>query len=150
VNSKGEFNVPFGRYKDPIIVNEERIQRGSRLLSNVDVLSQDFNYILDAVNEGDVCYLDPPYSPVSKTAKFTDYSEGGFSKSDQVRLRDVCINLDERGVYFIQSNSNTKIIRELYSNQKFRIEPLRTNRNISSKVSSRTSGYELLITNQFD
>ena len=148
VNLKGEFNVPFGRYKDPLIVNEGRIREGSKHLSKVDILCQDFSYILEEAREGDLCYLDPPYYPSSKTANFTDYSENGFVKSDQVRLRDVCSKLDERGVFFILSNSDTDIIKKLYDNEEFSIIPLRTNRNISRKVSSRTSGYELLITNR--
>jgi len=148
VNSKGEFNVPFGRYKDPVIVNEERIREGSKLLAKVDIRCQDFSYILDEACEGELCYLDPPYYPSSKTANFTDYSENGFIVSDQVRLRDVCLKLNERGVFFILSNSDMDIIRELYDNEEFDIIPLRTNRNISRKVSSRTSGYELLITNR--
>ena len=148
VNSKGEFNVPFGRYKDPVIVNEERIREGGKLLSTVDIRCQDFSYILDEAREGDLCYLDPPYYPSSKTANFTDYSENGFIEDDQVRLRDVCLKLNERGVFFILSNSDTDIIRELYDFEEVTIIPLRTNRNISRKVSSRTSGYELLITNR--
>jgi DNA adenine methylase len=129
-------------------VNEERIREGSKLLSTVDIRCQDFSYILDEAREGDLCYLDPPYYPSSKTANFTDYSENGFIEEDQVRLRDVCLKLNERGVFFILSNSDTDIIRDLYDFEEIKINPLRTNRNISRKVSSRTSGYELLITNR--
>jgi len=86
VNSKGEFNVPFGRYKDPVIVNEERIREGSKLLSHIDIRCKDFSYILDEAGEGDLCYLDPPYYPSSKTANFTDYSVNGFIERDQILI----------------------------------------------------------------
>lgn len=148
VNSKGEFNVPFGRYENPTIVNERSILRASGLLRNVEIRSEDFSYILDAAGNGDFCYLDPPYHPASETANFTDYAAGGFSLTDQGRLRDLCIDLDRKGVIFVLSNSDTKAIRRLYRGvDRFRVIPLRTKRMISSKVSSRGSGYDLLITN---
>jgi len=149
VNSKGEFNVPFGRYENPTIVQESRILRASKVLGNMEVRSEDFSYVLDVVGEGDLCYLDPPYHPASETANFTDYATGGFSTSDQHRLRDLCVELDGRGVVFVLSNSDTEVVRRLYQGvDRFRMIPLRTKRMISSKVSSRGSGYDLLITNR--
>jgi len=148
VNSKGEFNVPFGRYDNPAIVNERRIMRASGALRNMEVRSEDFGYIINLAEEGDLCYLDPPYHPVSKTANFTDYAAGGFGTDDQRRLRDLCLELDERGVIFVLSNSNTETVRRLYQGvDGFRMISLRTKRMISRKVSSRGSGYDLLITN---
>ncbi|MCW4048702.1 MAG: Dam family site-specific DNA-(adenine-N6)-methyltransferase [Candidatus Bathyarchaeota archaeon] len=147
VNSKGLFNVPFGRYKDPRIVNVEMIHHASRLLRGVNIVNTDFGYILNEAEAGDQCYLDPPYVPVSKTASFVDYSVGGFKETDQERLRDICVRLDEMDVTFVQSNSDTELIKSLYKDTGFNIIPLRTSRLISSKVSSRASGYEVLITN---
>jgi len=147
VNSRGEFNVPFGRYIDPTIVHPRMINRASRLLQGIDLRCGDFTYLEDVARPEDICYLDPPYQPASKTAHFVDYSAGGFSVSDQTRLRDLCVKLDEVGVHLVQSNSDTELIRELYADTGFNLTRLRTNRMISSKVSSRGSGYDLLITN---
>ena len=85
--------------------------------------------------------------PISRTAHFTDYSEGGFTEEDQRRLRDTCVELDSRGVVFVQSNSDTELVRGLYKGTGFGLVSLRTLRMISSKVSSRSRGYDLLITN---
>jgi len=148
VNSKGEFNVPFGRYENPTIVQKRRILRASKVLRNVEVRSEDFSYVLDAAREGDLCYLDPPYHPASETANFTDYAAGGFSMAEQMRLRDLCVDLDGRGVIFVLSNSDTEAVRRLYQGVGgFRMIPLRTKRMISRKVSSRGSGFDLLVTN---
>ena len=147
VNSKGEFNVPFGRYKDPAIVHPERIMKAGRLLRGVDIRCGDFLYLLETAEAGDMCYFDPPYMPVSRTAHFTDYSAGGFTEEDQRRLRDACVELDSRGVVFVQSNSDTELVRSLYNGIGFELVSLRTLRMISSKVSSRSKGYDLLITN---
>ncbi len=148
VNSKGEFNVPFGRYSNPTIVPIERILKTSELLKNVKILCGDFSYVLDEADAGDVCYLDPPYYPSSKTANFTDYSSDGFKKRDQERLKDLCVSLDRKGVTFVLSNSDTETIRDLYqASEGFKMIPLSTMRMISRKVSSRDSGQDLLITN---
>ena len=148
VNSRGEFNVPFGRYENPTIVNERSILRASRLLRDVEIRSEDFSYILDAAREGDLCYLDPPYHPASETANFTDYDAGGFSMADQRRLRDLCVELDRRGVIFVLSNSDTGAVRRLFDGMEgLKMISLRTKRMISSKVSTRGSGCDLLMTN---
>ena len=149
VNSKGEFNVPFGRYVDPTIVKPRSIVKASGLLRNVEIHSEGFGYVMDVAEEGDICYLDPPYHPASDTANFTDYSMNGFKMGDHERLRDLCVELDRRNVTFVLSNSDTEAIRELYGDIcGFNIVSFRTRRMISSKVSSRTSGYDLLITNR--
>lgn len=148
VNSKGEFNVPFGRYEDPTIVSERGIRRTSRLLRNVEIFSLDFSYILEAAGKGDLCYLDPPYHPSSETSNFREYSSYGFDLPEQERLRDVCIELDEMKVSFVLSNSDTEAVRGLYEGiEGFEIVSFKTRRMISSKVSSRASGADLLITN---
>jgi len=148
VNSKGEFNVPFGTYKDPTIVKPKSIMRASKLLNSVEIRCDEFDYLRDAVEEGDVCYLDPPYHPASETANFTDYASNGFRLDDHERLRDLCVDLDGRGVWFVLSNSDTEAIRKLYESvEGFRLFSFKTRRMISRKVSSRGSGHDLLITN---
>ena len=149
VNSKGEFNVPFGRHNNPTIVDDESIFEASEVLRKVEIRSEDFNYVLPKAEEGDLCYLDPPYQPAGKTANFTDYIPGGFTMEDQRRLRDLCIRLDGKGVNFVLSNSDTEDVRQLFSGiDGFNIIQLRTKRMISSRVSSRGSGWDLLITNR--
>ena len=148
VNSMGEFNVPFGRYEDPTIVPRRSLRRASKLLQGVDIRCGDFSYLLEATGKEDICYLDPPYYPASETANFTDYSAGGFDLADQERLRDICVELDEMGVVFVLSNSDTEVVRCLYGDvDGLRIFPLRTKRMISRRISSRSSGHDLLITN---
>ncbi|MHA2393225.1 MAG: DNA adenine methylase [Promethearchaeota archaeon] len=147
VNSKGDFNVPFGRYINPTIIHKDRIHAASKILQNIRFHNGDFTYVLDEIEKGDLCYLDPPYFPTSKTANFTTYSRGGFQLSDQKRLKNLCIELTNAGVQFVQSNSDTQFIRELYETTEFELINLKTKRLISCKVSTRRSGYELLITN---
>jgi len=148
VNSRGEFNVPFGRYESPRIVPEERIRAASKILGNVDVTCEDFASAMDRADEGDICYLDPPYQPVSRTANFTSYAEGGFDLGKQALLRDACVELDERGVLFVQSNSCTEPILDLYRGiDSFRIDTIQAKRPISANPSTRGPASEVLISN---
>ena len=147
VNSKGEFNIPFGRHVDTTIVKPRSIMRASRILGDIEIRCGGYDYVLEVAEEGSLCYLDPPYHPASVTANFTDYTVKGFNVGDQERLRDLCLELDRSGVIFVLSNSHTEKVVELYGGHGFRIESLKTRRSISSKVSSRDSGYDLLITN---
>ena len=148
VNSKGKFNVPFGSYKNPTILPKKRILTASKILKKVDIFNKDFTYILDYAKEGDLCYFDPPYHPVSDTASFTSYSENGFDLSEQERLRDVCLDLDAKGVYWVLSNSFVPQIRKLYESQKnIKVKTVQSPRRISSKSSTRGLINEFLVTN---
>ncbi len=147
-NRKGEFNVPFGRYKNPKIVDEERLRKASEVLRNLDIYNEDFTYILRVAKPGDLVYFDPPYHPVSETASFTSYSKEDFNKKDQERLRDVCLELHEKGVYFILSNSYVKPVRELYEGiWGFEILKIYAKRPINSKADRRGEVPEMLVTN---
>lgn len=148
VNSKGKFNVPFGRYKNPTIVPKKRILTASNILKNIEINNEDFSYILDVAEKGDVCYLDPPYQPISSTAYFTSYSKKGFNFIEQIRLRDLCISLSEKEIFFVLSNSYTEQIEKLYSEVKeFKIITVKAKRAISSKASTRGAIKEILVTN---
>jgi DNA adenine methylase len=148
VNSKGEFNVPFGRYSNPTIVDTERIIAASKLLKNIEILQKDFSYVVDRAEKGDLVYFDPPYLPVSDTANFTSYSSDGFSWEDQIRLRDVCVKLHEKEIFFVLSNSYVeKLIDNYRSIEDFRILVVKANRAINSKASKRGPVNEALITN---
>jgi len=148
VNSKDKFNAPFGSYKNPTIVPEDRIMISNKILRNVELCNTDFEYVIDVAEKGDIVYFDPPYHPLNSTAKFTSYSSKGFDYNDQIRLRDLCIKLDEKGVNFVLSNSFTADMIELYQNiHSFRIEVVQAKRAISSKASTRGKIFEILVTN---
>lgn len=147
VNSRGRFNVPFGRYKNPKIVDPDKIHKASITLANIEILNQDFTYINDLAEQGDICYLDPPYEPVSETANFTSYSRNGFDVQEQIRLRDTCLELDKKGVVFIISNSYTSTVKDLYANEPFNLKIVQARRMINSKSEGRGEINEVLITN---
>ena len=148
VNSKGGFNVPFGSYKNPKIVPENRIRLASKILDATDILCTDFTYILDVSQEGDLCYFDPPYLPVSETADFTSYSKDGFSYKDQIRLRDTCVELDEKGILFVLSNSYVPSLVEKYTEiENFKLHTVKASRAINSVASKRGLVDEILVTN---
>ena len=147
VNSSGEFNAPFGKYKNPNIVNEETLRSVSAYLNDhkVEILCGDFEDAVKKLKKDDFVYFDPPYDPVSKSANFTGYVEGGFGPRDQIRLRDVCNKLDKKGVHFLVSNSDTDFIRDLY--RDFHIVEVKAKRSINSDSKKRGAVNELLIKN---
>jgi DNA adenine methylase len=148
VNSRGEYNVPFGRYKNPRIVDVTRIKAASRILRNIEIHSERFYNVKKHANEGDIVYFDPPYLPVSDTSDFTAYSKTGFDYRDHKLLRDTCMELHEKGVLFVQSNSHVEPILELYKEvDAFRVEIVQMNRTINSNASKRGQVNEILITN---
>ncbi len=109
VNSKNQFNVPYGRYKNPKIVDKEFIESISEYLNNnsIKIMSGDFEKAVKEAQDGDFVYFDPPYIPLSETSAFTSYTHEGFSYEDQVRLRDCFKQLDSKGVFVMLSNSSS-------------------------------------------
>lgn len=145
-NSSGEFNVPFGRHSNPDFVRERQIRTASNLLTDIDIHNRDFDYILDQANEGDLVYFDPPYQPVSQTADFTQYQSDGFDKDDQRRLRDLAVELDEKGVHVVISNSPP--VGDLYEElPKFEINVVNAVRMVNSDADNRDDVAEVIITN---
>jgi len=144
VNSRGEFNVPFGRYKKPKIMDVENIQAVSRDLrgTNAELRSGDYRSFLSNCGKNDFVYLDPPYQPKSRTSSFTDYAPGGFSEKDQLELAEEFKKLVDRGCTVLLSNSETALTVRLY--QDYRVGRVMVNRPINSVGSGRT-GYEELI-----
>jgi DNA adenine methylase len=147
VNSHGQFNVPFGRYKNPKIANEPVLKAVHEYLNtnNIKLLSQDFAESVKNAQAGDFVYFDPPYHPVSQTASFTGYTLDGFDENEQKRLKKVCDELNTKNVYFLLSNSATKFILDLYSNYK--IETIGVRRNINSAADKRGKIQEVLVRN---
>lgn len=144
VNGKGEFNVPFGRYKNPSICDEPNLRACSAALKRATLLAADFETVLDRAVPGDFVYCDPPYLPISATASFTAYTPGGFGLSDHRRLRDTARRLKERGVHVLISNSAAPEIVELYR-EGFEIIRVQAPRSIAGRGSSRGSIEELII-----
>ena len=149
MNSKGEFNVPFGKYKNPSLFKIENLKACSKALENTTIEHQDYKSILSKIRKDDLIYLDPPYSPLNKTSSFTSYTKDGFNNDKQKELRDFCIEVDKIGAKFILSNSYNTLILELYSSTKrnFRIETIKAKRAINSKANKRNSINEVIIKN---
>lgn len=147
VNSSGEFNSPFGHYKNPNIVNEPVLRAVNKYLNSGKIVfySEDFAETLKRVGKGCFVYLDPPYDPVSDTASFTGYNKGGFDRSEQVRLKRCCDELNKRGVKFMLSNSSTEFIKDLY--QDYHIITVKAKRAINSDTRKRGAIEEVLVTN---
>ena len=144
-NRSGRFNVPIGRYANPDWVRREAIHTASRVLADIEVRNEDFSYVLDAAEPGDLVYVDPPYEPMSPTASFTDYSENGFGRDDQDRLLNVAAALDERGVHVILSNSG--VMAERYEQRGFEVALVGATRAINSDPDNRDAVDELVATN---
>jgi DNA adenine methylase len=155
VNSRGAFNVPAGRYTSPLICDSENLRRLSRALSQPQV-SLDvrlFESALSTLGSGDFVYLDPPYAPVSSTARFTSYTAAGFGSAQQVNLQRTVIALAKRGAFVLLSNSVAPEVAELYdlseearsAGLKARTIPAR--RAINSQASRRGAVREYVITN---
>lgn len=147
VNNSGEFNSPFGRYKNPNIVNETTIRAVSKYLNTnkITILNGDFEEALKGIKKGSFVYFDPPYHPVSTSSNFTGYVQGGFDMYEQVRLRDLCNKLNEKGINFLLSNSATLFIEDLYKDYK--ISYVKANRSINSNAKKRGEIDEVLIRN---
>lgn len=145
VNSAGQLNVPYGRYKHPNIVNEVGVRALHSYLTtaDVDIRCGDYADILRDLPRGSFVYLDPPYMPVTATSAFTGYTQDGFGYDEQVRLRDECLSLRRQGIRFLESNSDCAEVRELY--QDFHIESVSAKRAINSRGDSRGPVGEVLI-----
>ncbi len=148
VNKKGQFNVPFGRYSNPVICDEENLRRVSRELQNVIIKHQDYTSVLKNAQKGDFIYFDPPYYPLNRTSSFTAYTSESFLEKEQTELRDTFVELHKRGCYVMLSNSDTPFINDLYSEiDGATIHKITAGRAVNSKGSGRGKITELLVTN---
>lgn len=147
VNQQGEFNTPFGRYKNPNIVNETILRAVSNYFNKAKVTFKcgDFEEAVKGIRKGSFVYFDPPYDPVSNSANFTGYDKGGFSRDEQIRLKKLCDKLNDRGVKFLLSNSATGFILELYKD--FDIEIIQAKRAVNSRGDKRGEVNEVLVKN---
>lgn len=147
VNSKGRFNVPHGRYRNPRIADRPRILAASAALRDAELACEDFEAACDAAEPGDFVYLDPPYVPLSATARFTAYTAGDFGHADQQRLRDAFDRLTERGVAALLSNSKHEAVERLYADRGYTFKTVPMSRAINSVGRRRAPVPELLIGN---
>ena len=144
VNRAGKFNVPMGRYSNPLVCDAANLRACSKALEGVDLRVADFEAIASRAKAGDFVYFDPPYVPVSDTADFTSYVPGGFGPDQQRRLARVFASLAGRGVHAMLSNSDTPTVRELY--RGFRIDAVLAARYINSRGSRRGKVGEVVVT----
>jgi DNA adenine methylase len=144
VNNKGRFNVPFGRYKNPTVCDEENLLAASRALRGVKLALESFEHVVSRARRGDLVYFDPPYVPISRTASFVSYAPGGFSVEDQERLARTFEELKRRGVNVMLSNSSAPWVRERYRNHY--LTEVMARRNVNSKGDRRGPVKELLVT----
>jgi DNA adenine methylase len=147
VNSLGQFNSPYGKYKNPNIVNEVVLRAISKYLNRneISIRSGDYKDVLNDIEKNSFVYLDPPYMPISSSSSFTGYTEGGFGYDKQVELKEECDKLNSKGVHFLQSNSDCEEIRELYKD--YRIKVVKAKRAINSDAKKRGQINEVLIYN---
>lgn len=147
VNSKNQFNVPYGRYKNPKIVDVDLLYQISEYLNenDVEILQTDFAEAVKDAQTGDFVYFDPPYIPLNETSSFTSYTHEGFSYEEQIRLRNTFKELTERGVYAMLSNSSSPLVEELYKD--FNIYFVEAQRTNGAKSSSRGKISEIIVTN---
>lgn len=144
-NSRGEFNSPFGRYKNPVICDEDNLRAVSKALQKAKIEARHFQTVADVAERGDLVYFDPPYHPVSETASFQGYHKGAFGEDSQRLLSEVCEKLDAKGVHVLLSNSMTDFVRALYKD--FTIDTVHAARAVNSKADRRGKVREALVRN---
>jgi len=147
VNSRGEFNVPMGAYKNPDFVQEKNILNTSKLLkqTKADIKLQSFEEVTKKAQSGDFVYFDPPYDTLTETANFTSYNKTEFGRDMQRKLAEVFRELDTRGCKVMLSNHNTPFIREIFKG--FRFEIVKARRAINSNAGGRGEVEEIVVLN---
>lgn len=145
VNRKGEFNVPFGKYRKPRILDVKLLLAVSSVLQRAVLLEGDFEMVLENARPGDFVYFDPPYVPLTRTSNFTDFTDRSFTLRDQERLAETFHRLARKGCLVMLSNSDTPFVRELYSRYGGGIIPLTANRHINSRGDKRGPVGELIV-----
>ena len=144
VNKQGKFNVPYGKYVNPRICDEEGLRAASKALKKADILCGDYLLVLEHYAEaGDFVFLDPPYLPISEYADFKRYTKEQFYEEDHIELAKMIMRLQERGCHVVLTNSNHPLVHELYA--PFTIDVIQTKRHISCNGSTR-KGEDVIVT----
>ena len=137
-NSRGEYNIPFGQMKDPVICNRDLLEKTGKLLKDKEVIFSSKSFEKVVADDKEVFYyLDPPYRPISKTSSFTDYTKSSFNDKTQLALKKYCDKIDKKGSFFMQSNSYSedRFFQKLYHKRK--INNLKVMRTISADGNKR-------------
>lgn len=152
VNKKGEFNVPMGKYKKPLICDRENLKQVSNKLKNVKIICGDYKKSIKFIDSDTFVYFDPPYRPINITSSFTAYTKDSFTDNEQIELAKYIDKLTEKGAKIMLSNSDPKNVNKndtffdkLYN--KYNIFRVKAKRTINSNASSRGEIYELVIIN---
>lgn len=147
VNQSGQFNSPYGKYKNPNIVNKPVVLAMANYFqnNNITLLNGDYKLALKKLRKGAFVYFDPPYMPISSSSSFTGYTENGFDKKQQIELKEECDKLNSRGIKFLLSNSDHPFIRDLYKD--YEIITVRAKRSINSNSNKRGEINEVLVRN---
>ncbi len=144
VNKRGQFNVPFGKYKNPKICDEEALRAASQVLKNAEIICGDYFLVLEHYAQpGDFVFLDPPYLPISEYSDFKRYTKEQFYEEDHVELAKMIMTLHERGCHVLLTNSNHPLVHELYA--PFTIDVIQTKRHISCNGNTR-KGEDVIVT----
>jgi DNA adenine methylase len=143
VNRRGEFNVPFGRYANPRVLNQEALVAASHALERVEIVNADFETVSVKAGRGDAIYFDPPYHPVSPTASFTAYHSNVFGVREHERLAEVYGECLARGAVAVLSNSDVPLTRKLF--RDFEVRTVEATRAINSVASRRGQVTEILV-----
>ncbi len=145
VNLKGQFNVPMGAYKNPDIVQEDRLRIVSKLLKDVIIKVMSFEKVLNLAKKEDFIYFDPPYYPLKNKKSFTTYTKGAFLEKEQELLAEVFKKLDKKGCFVMLSNSDTKFIKDLY--EGFNLNFVKARRMINCNGAERGKINEVVVIN---
>ncbi len=152
VNRKGQFNVPMGAYKNPMICDEENLRNINKVLQNVTIVCGDYSFSQQFIDKDTFVYLDPPYRPLSETSAFTSYNSDTFDDNEQIRLAKFIDEINASGAKIVLSNSDPKNVNpedtffdELY--KAYQIKRVSATRMINSKADNRGKINELLICN---
>ena len=144
VNRSGQFNTPFGKYKNPKICDIDALRLASEALRKADILCGDYILVLEHYAQpGDFVFLDPPYLPISENSDFKRYTKEQFYEDDHVELAKMIGTLHERGCYVILTNSNHPLVHQLY--EQYKIEVIQTKRHISCHGDTR-KGEDVIVT----
>ncbi|MGD0078455.1 MAG: DNA adenine methylase [Sedimentisphaerales bacterium] len=152
VNKNNAFNVPFGNYKNPTICDEENLMAVSTILQDAEIIAADFEESEQYISKHCFAYLDPPYRPISATARFTSYAKNDFTEKDQIRLSNFCGRIRQKGARFLLSNSdpNNEDPKDNFFDRHYRgftIATVKATRMINCIGSLRGQINELIITN---
>jgi DNA adenine methylase len=148
VNSRNEYNVPYGRYANPKVCDKDLIHLVSDYLtkSRVEFRNEDFRKVINRARSGDFLYADPPYAPLDDAVStFTSYTSGGFGYQDLLDLRDALDRATDRGATWLLSNVKSKTTMRLFPKSRYRITEVQVTRPINSNANGRGPVPEILV-----